>query len=111
MTTRHYEALVILKSAGTEQEITQQAARLEEPIQKLGGTMESVQSMGRRRLAFRIARQTEGCYYLLRFLAPAEQIVELERRLRLNEAIVRFMILSEDEQPSPAAAQPAAAGA
>ena len=45
----------------------------------------------------RIARQTEGHYYLLRFHASTEQIAELERLFRLNEAIVRFMILSEDE--------------
>jgi small subunit ribosomal protein S6 len=108
MMTRGYEALVILKSAGTEQEIAQQAARLEEPIKKLGGTIESVQSLGRRRLAFRIARQSEGYYYALRFRAPTEQIAELERRFRLNEAIVRFMILSEEELAAPVAQAAAA---
>ena len=97
MTTRGYESLVILKAAGTEQELAQQAARLEEQIKKLGGSVDSVQGMGRRRLAFRIARQTEGHYYLLQFHAPTEQIAELERLFRLNEVIVRFMILSEDE--------------
>ena len=104
--TREYEAMVIIRSGGTEQELAQQAARLEEPIKKLGGRIESVQPMGRRRLAFRIARQAEGCYYVVRFHAPTEQIGELERLFRLNESIVRFMILSEDEF---APAQPAAA--
>ena len=101
MRTRGYEALVILKAAGTEHEIAKHASQLEEPIKKVGGTIESSQHMGRRRLAFRIARQTEGHYHLLRFQAPAERIGEIERLFRLNEAIVRFMILNADETPRP----------
>ena len=97
MTTREYEALVILKVAGSEEELARAAARLEEPIKKLGGRLESSQPMGRRRLAFRIARQAEGYYHLLRFWANPDQIGELERIFRLNEAIVRFLILSPDQ--------------
>lgn len=110
MIHRDYEALVILKSSGTEQEIARHAARLEEPIKKVGGTMAASQSMGRRKLAFRISRQTEGHFHLLKFKAPTEQIRELERLFRLNEAIVRFVILSADEiGPSgPATARSAA---
>ena len=111
--SRDYESLVIFKAAGTEQELSQQAARVEEQIKKLGGRVENVQGMGRRRLAFRIARQTEGYYYVFRFHAPTEQVAELERLLRLNEAIVRFMILSEDElvPAAPASASPQGAAA
>ena len=60
--------------------------------------------MGRRKLAFRIARHTEGHSYLLRFNAPTGHVVELERLFRLNEAVVRFMILSADEVAPPAQA-------
>ena len=95
--SRGYEALVILRSAGTEQELSRQAAHLEEAIKKLGGTVEQLQSMGRRKLAFRIARQTEGQYYVVRFQAPTAQIPSLDRLFRLNEAVVRFMILTQDE--------------
>ena len=102
--TRDYEALIILRTAGTEQEIAQQAAQLGEQIKKVGGRVETSQSMGRRRLAFRIARQAEGYYHLLRFQAPTEQIGELDRLFRLNEAVVRFIILSGDEVSPPAAA-------
>jgi small subunit ribosomal protein S6 len=63
----------------------------------VGGSIETAQSLGRRKLAFRIAKQMEGHYHLLRFQAPTEQIRELERLFRLNEAVVRFIILSADE--------------
>ena len=110
MTTRDYEALVIVKAAGTEQEIARVAAQLEEPIKKVGGRLEANQNMGRRRLAFRILRQTEGHYFLLRFHAPTEQIAEVERLFRLSDVIVRFIILTADEAGPlrPAAVVPAA---
>lgn len=109
MTTRDYEALVIVKAAGTEQEMARVAAQLEEPIKKVGGRLETNQNMGRRRLAFRISRQTEGYYFLLRFHAPTEQVVELERLFRLNDTIVRFIILTAEEAGPlrPVAAVPA----
>ena len=106
--TKGYEALVIVKAAGTEQELARHAEHLEEPIKKVGGRVESSQNMGRRRLAFRIARQTEGHYFLLRFQMPTAQLGELDRLLRLNESVVRFIILSADETaaPKPAPAAP-----
>jgi len=67
--------------------------------------------MGRRRLAFRIARQAEGYYHLLRFWADPDQIGELERLFRLNEAIVRFLILSRDHGSLPDQHQAPAASA
>ena len=95
--TRTYEALVILKAAGTEQDVARTAAQLEEQVKKFGGTIERSEPWGRRRLAFRISRQQEGYYQLLRFQAPPAQVAALERLFRLNEAIVRFIILTEEE--------------
>ena len=109
--TRGYEALVILKASGTDQDMARNVSQLEEPIKKLGGTVETSQGMGRRRLAFRIARHAEGHYHLLRFQAPPNRIREIERLFRLNEAIIRFMILSAEEtSPLPASGPARQAG-
>lgn len=112
MMSRDYEALVIFKTVGGEQDLARHASELEEQIKRVGGRTESSQNLGRRRLAFRILRQSEGYYQVLRFHAPTEQVVELERLFRLNDAIVRFMIVNAQElpvaapqaQPQPAAA-------
>ena len=97
MTARGYEALIILKAVGTDEEIARRAAELDAQVKKMGGSIEISQHLGRRRLAFPISRQSEGHYYLLRFHAPTEQVSELERLFRLNEMIVRFIILTQDE--------------
>ncbi len=104
MRQRHYEALFILKAVGTDQDMLKSVSRLEEPIKKLGGKIEQTQTIGRRRLAFRIARQQEGHYHLVRFTAQTDCIVELKRLLHLEESILRFLILSEDEQLAGASA-------
>ena len=105
MTTRGYEALIILKAAGTDEEMTRLASQMDAHVKKAGGSVDGSQHFGRRRLAFPISRQVEGHYYLVRFRAPTEQIAELERLFRLNDAIVRFIILTQDEAaPVPQAA-------
>ncbi|MBI3011109.1 MAG: 30S ribosomal protein S6 [Candidatus Omnitrophica bacterium] len=105
--TRGYESLIILKASGTDQDVARNVSQLEEPIKKMGGTVERSQGMGRRRLAFRIARHTEGYYYLLRFQVPPDRIGEIERLFRLNETIIRFMILNAEGTSPVAAAGPA----
>lgn len=110
MTTREYEALIIFKASTSEPDIARLAGQCEEQVKKYGGRIDASQNMGRRRLAFRISRQTEGCYHLLRFHAPTEHVAELERMFRLNDAIVRFMILTEEELAPLVAAAPAASG-
>jgi small subunit ribosomal protein S6 len=94
---KRYEALMIFRAAGTEQELAQLSKRVQEVIQRLGGRVDRSEAFGRRRLAYRIGRQTEGQYHLLQFEAPTLQLGELERQLRLQDEIIRFMILGEDE--------------
>ena len=112
--TRDYEVLIILKATSTDAEVAQAVAHVEEPIKKLGGVIDGSKPYGRRRLAYRIARHTEGYYQFIEFRLAPEQVDELKRLLRLNEAIVRFLMLSRDHHPQPSAqaevATPAQAG-
>ena len=98
--TRGYEALMIVKAAGTEQEVAQATGALEELVRKTGGKIETAQNLGRRRLAFRIARQTEGYYFVVRFSAPTQAVIDLERQLRLQDSVIRFIVLTGDEAVS-----------
>ena len=92
-----YEALVILKTIGTEQELAQAVSQLEDPIKRFGGQIDSSASWGRRRLAYRIARQNEGQYHLVEFNITPKQLAEVKRSFQLNESIVRYMILNRTE--------------
>lgn len=108
---REYEALIILKATGTDAEIAQTVTQVEEPIKKLGGLISGSKGFGRRRLAYRIARQSEGYYHLLEFRMPPEQVDELKRLLRLNETVVRFLILNRSDHRPTSVQAPVPAGA
>ncbi|HBQ37703.1 MAG TPA: 30S ribosomal protein S6 [Candidatus Omnitrophica bacterium] len=92
---REYEALLILNASGSEAELAQAVKQVEEPIRKLGGQIDKSEGWGRRRLAYRINRHLEGHYHLLRFQVDPNQVEELKRLLRLNEAVMRFLILHQ----------------
>ena len=98
--SRDYEALVILRALGTDADVAQAVTQVEEPIRKLGGQVDQSVSWGRRRLAYRIARQQEGHYHLLQFRLPPDHVDELKRLFRLNERIVRFLILNRADYPA-----------
>ena len=107
---RPYEALVLLKVVGTDAELSQTVTQVEEPIKRLGGQIASSVSWGRRRLAYRVLRQVEGCYHLLQFAMEPRHLDELKRLFKLNETVVRFLVLNRSEAPAVAPA-PAAASA
>ena len=104
MVTRPYEALFILKTTGTEAELAQSVKQVEEPVKKLGGQIDSSVGWGRRRLAYQIAHHGEGHYHLLQFRVEPQHLDELKRLFRLNELIVRFLVLNRDGAPAPTAA-------
>ena len=108
--TKAYEALIIIKTVANEQELAQAVARLEEPIKKFGGTVTLSTNLGRRRLAFKIGASVEGYYQSIYFELSPTELNELKRAWRLNDQVVRSLLLQSDgvpEQPpkSPATAE------
>ncbi len=96
MNTREYEGLFILKAAGQESEVTDNVGQLEGVLKKNGAEITNATSWGRRQLAYPIDRHTEGYYHLVRFNSDPATIKELDRLFRLNEQLVRFMLLTAE---------------
>ena len=72
--------------------------QIEEFIGKQGVSIEGTDPWGKRRLAYRIGRHTEGYYVLSRLKAEAEAISELERRLRVTDGVLRFLTVRVDKE-------------
>jgi small subunit ribosomal protein S6 len=69
-------------------------------ITSQGGTVSSTNNenpWGRRRLAYQINDQRDAFYVLYRFIARAEAIIEIEREMKLDEAIIRYLVVRYDE--------------
>ncbi|HEX5855713.1 MAG TPA: 30S ribosomal protein S6 [Thermoanaerobaculia bacterium] len=63
-----------------------------------GATIEKDESMGRRRLAYTVKKRTEATYHNFLFRAPTACVAEVQRKLRLSEAILRFLSVRIDEE-------------
>lgn len=89
MTT--YEILLLLDPEQAEARQDEIVARTRELVEKGGGTWQSHDLWGRRRLAYPIAHKEEGVYHLVVFEAPAETLDEISRVLKIDDAVVRHM--------------------
>ncbi|MBN1485238.1 MAG: 30S ribosomal protein S6 [Chloroflexia bacterium] len=92
---REYELMYIIRPDRDEEEIAALVERIGELIESLGGKVDGVvqsDPWGRRRLAYEIDDHEEGYYVLCHFSLDADHLEELERVLKLTEAILRYML-------------------
>jgi small subunit ribosomal protein S6 len=102
---RDYELMVVLDPNLDETALEAMNTRIQSLITQRGGTSENVDGWGRRRLAYPIGRFRDGIYVLSRLQLPPNAAVEIERALKLNESVIRHLLVrAEGLQPAPAAA-------
>ena len=91
-----YEAVVVL-SVKNGDEATQSLVAKFKALVEANGTLESVDEWGKRKLAYPINFKSEGYYVLVNFKANVEFPKELDRRYRIDENILRTIIIRKDE--------------
>ena len=67
-------------------------------IETEGGTIVKMDDMGRRRLAYPINKRNDGYYVLYEIEGSGQEISELERRMRVNDTILRYLTVRVDEE-------------
>ena len=96
-TTEKYEVLYVLNPNLTEEE-TQAIVEKFKTLIEQNGTVDEMEEWGKRKLAYEINDLTDGDYTLINFHADPPQIAELDRVLRITDAVVRHMIVRRDDQ-------------
>jgi small subunit ribosomal protein S6 len=96
-TQRIYEVMFIVEPKTAEDEIARLNETLLQVITDQGGTVTKQENMGRRQLAYPIGRQTEGYYVLFEIDGSGREIAELERRMRVNDQVIRYITVRVDE--------------
>ena len=94
---RVYEVIFIVDPDTQEDEMTKLTQNLSGIITDQGGTITRNEVLGRRQLAYRIGRKNEGVYVLFEVEGTGREIAELERRMRVNDRIMRYMTVRVDE--------------
>lgn len=86
-----YELLYIIDRDVTEEARENAVKLVEDTIVEFGGNVTDVDRWGMRKFAYPINYKTEGYYVLVNFEADPSSIKEMERRMRVNDAFVRYM--------------------
>ena len=93
-----YELLYFLDPTSTEEIRAGVAKRISAAITEDGGVIDNTEDWGKRKLAFEVDELTEGDYILVNFHVDPVQIAELDRVLRINDAVKRHMIVRRSDK-------------
>jgi small subunit ribosomal protein S6 len=93
---RAYEVMVILEPSLEERTVEPSLDKYLNVVRKDGGTIESVEIWGRRRLAYEIKKNAEGIYAVVSLTAEPATVKELDRQLTLNESVLRTKVMRPD---------------
>ncbi len=90
---REYEVMLILLPDADESVVGGAVDRITHVVSEGGGEVTKVDRWGRKRLAYEIARQSEGYYVVAEFKADPAALTELERTLQLADEVLRFKVV------------------
>ena len=92
-----YEHMLIARQDISAQAVDALATHLKTIVETEGGKVEKQEYWGLRTLTFRIKKNRKGHYVLLNLNAPANAIFELERQLKINEDVLRYLTVKVDQ--------------
>lgn len=97
---RTYETIFIAHPDLVEEEVKALIDRMKGIIENLNGQLIKVEEWGRKKLAYKLKKSTKGYYVLIRFGGNGEILVEIERNLRLSDAVLKYQSIREDKKAS-----------
>src|SRR4051812_4800770 len=95
---RNYEIMFIVHPNTTDEDLDKINTQIEAVITAGGGQITKIEKMGKRRLAYEIDRNREGIYVLFAISANGEIVKECERRLRVLDAVIKYITVCTDEE-------------
>jgi len=96
--SRVYEVMFIVRPDVAEEDVDKLIAGFSTTVTGGGGVVKTVEKMGRRKLAYLVRKFNDGNYVLLTIEAGGPVVLELERRLRVTEPVIKFITVRIDEE-------------
>jgi len=91
-----YELCLVLNAKIDDEVRVAEFDKVKELITRFGGTVTKIDSWGKRRLAYEIQKMNEGFYFFVKFDAPADAPAEIEKRVRIMESVMRYLITVDE---------------
>jgi len=95
---RTYELMFIVRPDMQDEDLDKLISTLQTVVPASGGSIQKVERMGKRRLAYAVRRFNDGIYVLMVIEGGGPAIHELERRLRVTEPVIKFLTVRVDEE-------------
>ena len=94
---RKYELMAIFKPNLDVEEVDKLIEKIGSVVSDFGGSVESTDKVGRKKLAYEIANFRDGFFVTTELSLPAEKVAEFRRQLKLNDNILRTMFLESSK--------------
>jgi small subunit ribosomal protein S6 len=95
---RKYEVMFILRPDTGDEDVDRLLQTMETNVAATGGKVTGFERMGKRRLAYTVHKFQDGIYILAFVEGPGSVVKELERRLRVQELVIKFITVRTDEE-------------
>lgn len=96
--SRTYEVMFIVRPDVVDEDLDKLIAGFTNTVTSGGGVVKTAEKMGRRKLAYLVRKFSDGNYVLLVIEADGTVVLELERRLRVTEQVIKFITVRMDEE-------------
>jgi small subunit ribosomal protein S6 len=96
--SRVYEVMFIVRPDVEDEEVDKLIEGFTATVKNGGGQVKSAEKMGRRKLAYQVRKFNDGNYVLMTIEAGGPVVLELERRLRVTEPVIKFITVRMDEE-------------
>ena len=91
-----YELALVVSAKLEDEERVATVEKVKAYIERFGGQITNVDDWGKKRLAYEIQHMKEGFYYFIQFEAAAEAPAEIERRVRIMENVLRYLVVRKE---------------
>ena len=91
---RNYELVMIFRPELTKEKIDAGVEHVTKTVNERGGSIISVESWGKRKLAYPIKHQTEGVYTLIKFTSGSQVTKKINADLRISEDVLRHLMVN-----------------
>jgi small subunit ribosomal protein S6 len=96
--SRQYELVYVVSPQASEQEVTDLHTQIEATVTRFGAQLAKTENWGRRKLAYEIGGHKEATYVLEVIDGGGDAMKEIDRRLKVNEQVLRHLVVRVDEE-------------
>lgn len=95
---KNYEGMLVIRPDLQEEAMKVVTTQIADVISKGNGQIEEAKVWGKRQLGYPVKKFKEGVFYLISFKANPEAISGIKREYKLNENIIRMLIINKDQE-------------